>query len=332
LLVSANPIRIFKQARRKRARKIFTLGKSEQPMDCLIVGAGPAGLIAAIYLARYRRNIKVIDAGSSRAALIPISHNFPGFPDGISGDELLGRLRRQAMRYGVEITAGMVERIDRQNDGSFIGFYGGESIISQTVLLATGVVDIEPELPKLTDAIKQGYIRHCPICDGYEVIDRKVGVIGHGESLVREALFIRHYTANLTILGLGKPIGLTDHDRKILSAANICIIEEPIAEVRIENGKIAALRGESGKIHEFDTLYSALGTKVRSELARELGVDCDDSGDLLVDQRRLQTSIAGLYAAGDVVNGLNQISVAAGHAAIAATSIHHRLNRQTKNS
>jgi thioredoxin reductase (NADPH) len=304
------------------------LNKSEQPMDCLIVGAGPAGLIAAIYLARFRRNIKVIDAGSSRAALIPISHNSPGFPDGISGEELLGRLRAQARRYGVTITDGVVDRISRQDDGLFIGAHGADSVIAQTVLLATGVIDVEPELPKLTDAIKQGLIRHCPICDGFEVIDQKVAVIGHGASLVREALFIRHFTADLTILGLGRALGLDDADRQALGDAGIRIIEEPIAEVSMERGKISALRGQSGKVHRFDTLYSALGTKVRSDLARELGADCDEQGDLLVDQRRLQTSISGFYAAGDVVNGLNQISVAAGHAAIAATAIHHRLNRR----
>lgn len=304
------------------------MNKSEQPVDCLIVGAGPAGLIAAIYLARFRRTIKIIDAASSRAALIPISHNFPGFPDGISGDALLGRLRAQAGRYGVEITAGVVDRIDKQDDGSFVGCHGADSVIAKTVVLATGVIDVEPELPKLTDAIKQGYIRHCPICDGYEVIDRKVAVIGHGESLVREALFIRHFTADLTILGLGRALGLSDSDRQALHAAGIRIIEEPIAEVSIERGKISALRGESGKLHQFDTLYSALGSKVRSDLARELGAECDEQGDLLVDQRRLQTSIPGFYAVGDVVNGLNQISVAAGHAAIAATSIHNSLNKR----
>lgn len=303
------------------------MARSEQPQDCLIVGAGPAGLIAAIYLARFRRRIKVIDAGSSRAALIPVSHNYPGFPDGISGDELLGRLRAQAKRYGVEITDGVVDRIGKQQDGSFIGSHGGASVVAHTVLLATGVVDIEPALPNVNDAVRHGYIRHCPICDGYEVIDQKVAVIGHGASLVREALFIRHFTADLTILGLGRELGIGDPDREKLRAAGIRIVEEPIAEISIERGRISALRGESGAIHRFDTLYSALGTKVRSDLARELGVDCDEQGDLLVEPRHLQTSVSGLYAAGDVVNGLNQISVAAGHAAIAATAIHNRLNK-----
>lgn len=306
------------------------MSKEDNPVDCLIVGAGPAGLIAAIYLARFRRSIKLIDAGSSRASLIPLSHNFPGFPDGISGNEILKRLRLQAQRYGVEITEGVVDRLNRQDDGSFIGCYGTESVQAASVLMATGVIDIEPELPKLIDAIRQGYVRHCPICDGYEVIDQKVAVIGYGKHLVKEALFIRHYTADLTLLSLGRQIELSDADRNLLSDKGIRIIEDPIEEVSIEGRKITALRGAGGKEHRFDTVYSALGTKVRSELARELGVECDEGGDLLVDLRRLQTSIPGLYAAGDVVNGLNQISVAAGQAATAATAIHHQLSKDSQ--
>ncbi|MDB5763118.1 MAG: hypothetical protein JWQ21_2113 [Herminiimonas sp.] len=306
------------------------MNNDAQTLDCLIIGAGPAGLIAAIYLARFRRAIKIVDAGYSRASLIPLSHNYPGFPDGIGGDALLARLRTQVARYDVDIIAGMVTRIDRRDDGFFIGRYGTggvESVAARTVLLATGVIDIEPELPHLTDAIKQGYIRHCPICDGYEVIDRKVALIGYGKSLVKEALFIHHYTRDLTLFGLGRDMELSDADHRVLREKNIRIIEEPIAEVCIEGGRIAALRGASSKSHHFDTLYSALGTSVRSDLARDLGADCDECGDLLVDSRRLQTSVPGLYAAGDVVNGLNQISVAAGHAAIAATAIHHELSR-----
>lgn len=305
--------------------------KNTDKLDCLIIGGGPAGLIAAIYLARYRRRIMLIDAGQSRASLIPTSHNFPGFPDGIGGDALLERLRAQAARYGVRITSGEVEKLERHEENGFAAQYRSDEMEGEAeasfVMLATGVIDIEPELPGLTDAIRQGLIRHCPICDGYEVIDQKVAVIGHGEKLLREALFIRHYTDNLTVFSLGRDIGLGDAEHEELRERNIRVIDEPISEVFLDNGKIAALRGHSGKSHEFDTLYSALGTMVRSKLALDLGAECDEMGDLIVDSRRMQTSVPGLYAAGDVVNGLNQISVAAGHAAIAATSIHHGLNK-----
>lgn len=308
---------------------------SSLPLDCLIVGAGPAGLIAATYLARYRRKIRVVDSGGSRASLIPVSHNYPGFPDGINGKVLLARLREQAQNYEVEIVQARVERLERGEDGIFTAYYGGARgdtlVQARTVILATGVVDIEPELPNVIDAVKQGYVRHCPICDGYEVIDQKVAIVGSGKKLMREALFIRNYTPHLTVFALGREHELNDEDRAALLERNIDVIDEPIEEVFIESGKIVAIKSRSGKAYRFDTLYSALGTKVRSDLAQALGAEVDEDGDLLVDRKRLQTSVPGLYAAGDVVSGLSQISVAAGHAAIASTAIHHYLNRQQGN-
>jgi thioredoxin reductase (NADPH) len=291
-------------------------------LDCTIIGGGPAGLSAAIYLARFRRSVALIDDGNSRAALIPLSRNYPGFPDGIAGKELLERLRTQAAHYGVQALNASATSLQKLESGEFLTSLGSEGLRSRTVLLATGLRDVEPHMPKLRQAIQQGHIRYCPICDGYEVIDKKVGVIGHGNHCVREAAFIRHFTDDLTVLTLDTP--LCEEDRRQLQEKNIRIIEEPIAEITMEGEKIKALRMRSGFNHSFDTIYSMLGVKVRSELARALGAECDEDGNLVVDAH-LQTSIPGLYAAGDVVSGLNQISVATGHAAIATTAIHNRL-------
>jgi thioredoxin reductase (NADPH) len=297
---------------------------NERLVDCVIIGGGPAGLSASIYLARYRRNIMLIDAGASRAALIPLSHNYPGFPDGISGNELLARLHAQALRYGQRVTSSVVHRIQRLEDGDFLCFYGDDAVRSRSVLLSTGMTDIEPEMPDLREAIQRGHIRYCPICDGYEAIGKKVGIIGSGSRSVNEALFIRDYTEDLTLLTLGSKMSLRDHDREVLMVAKIRVIEEPISEVFLEDNRISAVRMYSGATHGFDTLYSMLGVSVNSDLARDLGAQCDEDGNLLVDAH-FQTSVPGLYAAGDVVSGLNQLSVATGHAAIASTAIHNRL-------
>lgn len=292
-------------------------------LDTLVIGAGPAGLTAAIYLARFRRNFMVIDAGASRAALIPLSHNYPGFPEGIGGNDLLGRLRAQALRYGSRIVSGIVGRLERSPEG-FAASMDERLLHARTVLLATGVMDIEPALPDLKDAIRQGYVRHCPVCDGYEIIDRKVAVIGWGKGGLKEALFLRTYTADLTLLTLGKAMGLESGDREALREAGIGVVEEPVGAVEIEGGRIRALRMASGRTQGFDTLYSALGACVRSDLAKALGADCDEEGHVRTDGHQ-RTSVPGLYAAGDVVSGLNQISVATGQAAIAATAIHNEL-------
>src|ERR1700712_753049 len=123
--------------------------------DCLIIGGGPAGLTAAIYLARYRRNIIVVDKGASRAALIPTSHNYPGFSEGISGRELLGNLRTQAESYHIKIVTSQVTSLERRGDG-FVAALDKDRIQAQFVLLATGIVDERPELPGLTEAVADG--------------------------------------------------------------------------------------------------------------------------------------------------------------------------------
>jgi len=292
-------------------------------LDCLIVGGGPAGLTAAIYLARFRRNARVVDAGSSRASLIPLSHNYPGFPDGISGRDLLQRLRQQARRYGASLTTGHVESVER-TAGGFLAQSGAEVIEARTLLLATGVVDIEPGLPNVNDAVRSGLVRHCPICDGFEVIGKKVAVIGRGLKGVNEARFIQHYTTDLVLFTLGIGHEISDEQRVSLETSGVVIVDEPLVEVCTEAGAIAGVTTRSGKTYRFDTLYSALGCNVRSELARGLGAKCDERGQIVVDDK-LRTSIPNVYAVGDVANDLNQIAVGAGHAAIASTCIHNAL-------
>lgn len=302
-----------------------------EDLDCLVIGGGPAGLTAAIYLARFRRHFLVADAGASRAAWIPVSHNHPGFPDGINGNELLGRMRRQAARYGAVIEPATVTRLDRRDapDGGFVAELedrGGarREVRAATVLLATGFMDAEPELPDLYHAVQRGLIRHCPICDGYEASGQAVGVIGFGKGALGEALYMLTWTRDVTLLTLGQPMGLTEEDRGRLTENGIRIIEEPVAKMLTEGDRIAALCLAGGGQHRFDTLYSALGGTVRSDLALRLGARHDECGALIVDDHQ-RCSVDGLYAAGDVVSSLNQISVAMGQAAIAATDIHNRL-------
>ena len=292
-------------------------------VDCLIVGAGPAGLTAAIYLARYRRRIALYGAGSPRAAYIPSTRNYPGFPDGISGDELLQRLREQAGRYGAQVREARVESL-RHHDGAFMASAGGAEIRAATVLLATGVVDKEPEMAGLRDAIERGCIRLCPICDGHEVIGSCVAVYGPLKETVGHAVFMRTFTDDVTLLvpkGDGPP---GSEELRRLRSAGVKLLDSPVAEITMTAEGMAAVRLADGSGHVFTTLYPTLGARRLTELATGLGARCDDEGDIVVD-RHQQTTVPGLYAAGDVVAALNQLSVAVGHAAIAATAIHNSL-------
>jgi len=292
-------------------------------LDCLIIGGGPAGLTAAVYLARFRRTIELVHGGASRALLIPRSHNCPGFPDGVSGEELLARLRLQAQRYGAPIAYGQVGSLARRS-GGFEATIEGRRVAARTVVLATGVMDIEPDLPQLEDAVRRGLLRHCPICDAFEAIGHKLGVLGTGPHVLREALFLRRYSDDITILTLGWPSGLGASEQAQLAALGIALIDVPVFHIHVENQRIAALELKGGRVMKFDTLYSALGTVNRSELALQLGAAVDAANAVVVDSHQ-QTSVPGLYAAGDVVAALNQISVATGQAAIAACAINNRL-------
>jgi thioredoxin reductase (NADPH) len=293
-------------------------------LDCVIIGGGPAGLTAAIYLGRFRRRVLVIDSGDSRAAWIPRSRNLPGFPEGVEGAVLLERMRDQARRYGAHLRRGRAETLTRGDDGVFSLNIDGEVVKANSALLATGVVENEPRLPHVIDAVKRGVIRICPICDGFEAIDKRIGVLGTGDHAAAEALFLRTYTAHLTLLLVGETDALSPETRLNLSDAGICITHSPIESVGIQGDHLTALCTDDGQTHRFDAVYSAFGTTPQSALAQGLGAQIDESGRLYTSDHQ-ETSVEGLYAAGDLVRGLNQISVASGEAAIAATAIHNRL-------
>jgi thioredoxin reductase (NADPH) len=297
---------------------------SEGPLDCLVIGGGCGGLTAAIYLARYKRRFIVIDAGESRCGLIPTSHNHSGFPDGINGFELLDRMASQAKKYGATLEKGRVNSVRKGANGDFVSIVGSREVRSKTVLIASGVIDLEPDLPNVENAVRKGLMRHCGICDGYEISGHKVGVIGHGEQGLGEALFLRTYTDDITLLSLDEKLHPSPEHRRLMKKYGIKGMTKPIMRVIIDNDRIEALETADGEVHAFDTLYSALGTLPRTEMLAPLGLDCAASGCLRVlDHQR--TSVDGVYAIGDVVEGLHQISIAMGHAATAATAIHNRL-------
>jgi thioredoxin reductase (NADPH) len=285
----------------------------------VIVGGGPAGLTAAIYLARFRRRVLVIDAGSSRASLIPESHNYPGFIGGISGPALLAALSEQARRYGARLKQGKVTSIDKRDD-EFRLVFGVETIMARRVLLATGITDRNPDMPGLRSAVAHGAVRYCPVCDAYEATDRRIGVLGPAPDAAKKALFLRTYSRDVVLL----PIDVCASDEmEAARAAGVEIAPAPVLDVEPRDDGVG-ISLKDGRSLQVDVLYPTLGCEVHSDLARRLGARCNPVGCLSVDDRQ-ETSVAGIYAAGDVVSDLHQISVAAGHGAIAATSIHNSL-------
>ena len=293
-------------------------------LDCVIVGAGPAGPTAAIYLARYRRRFVLLDGGPSRAELIPVSHNLPAWPDGCSGRKLLERLREQAQRHEVQIRPLRAET-GLHADGGFVVRAGEQRQHAATLILATGIVDQHPDFEGLREATLAGAVRWCPICDGFEILDQEIALLAPAKAGLAHAEFLRTYTRKLTLFAMPDNEGLSPEEIARLEAAGIEMVTEPMVSCRARaEGEGIDLMLGSGETRHFDTLYPMQGSSAACELATSLGARLTETGDILVDAHQ-QSSVPGLYAIGDVVNALNQISVAVGHAAIAATAVHNRL-------
>ena len=294
--------------------------------DTIIIGGGPGGLTAAIYLRRFRRDVLVLDKGRSRLGRIPVTHNFPGFPDGIRGPELLENLRCQLGKYDGQVTEGEVTTLRREGE-LFVAEYDGGEARAHTVLVATGIADAGLPIENWREAVAEGAVRLCPVCDGYDVLDKQIAIVTSPKNPVSHALFMRTFTESVTLFEREKEVVLSDEQRGELEQAGVRYVTSPLLGVSMSHAMKPILHTEDGEDYNFDVVYPMLGETARSDLALSLGAKTSDCQELEVDDHQC-TSVPGLYAVGDVVKGLNQISVAAGQAAVAATRIHNALPRR----
>jgi thioredoxin reductase (NADPH) len=283
--------------------------------DCMIIGGGPAGLVAATYLGRFRRRVLIWDGGDSRAQWIPLSHNTPGFPDGVSGVYLLARLREQALNYGAELRSELVTSITK-ND-AFEATTPTSSAAAPMLIIAAGIRNVPPPLEGHESATRAGLLRYCPICDGYESRGKRLAIYGDSESALAEADFLSIYSDDITLF----PANATCAETWRSKGSAYAIGDAPIA-MAVENGRVVIT---TKAVREaFDVLYSCLGCRPVSGLAAVLGATLSRTGGVLVDAHQ-RTVVPGLYAIGDVVEGLDQIAVGFGHAALAAVDVHNAL-------
>src|SRR5690606_16267204 len=254
--------------------------------------------------------------------------NVPGFPDGVEGPVLLARMAEHACRFGARIEEGEVTGA-RREDGRFVLDTGdGRALHAEAVVLATGLHLNELPLPRDVHeaAIGDGVLRYCPVCDGYEHTGRRIAVIGCDPSGAGEALFLRQYSDDVTLVPMDMP-EISADQRRALDAAGVAIESRPVEALRPHaDGFDVRLAGVEAPL-VFDIVYPALGTRQRTGLAVALGLEVDDVGAVPADAP-LGTGVPGLYCAGDIVDGLDQISVAMGHGAVAATRAHSWLRER----
>lgn len=298
--------------------------------DTLIVGGGPGGLTAAVYLRRFTRDVALVDKGRSRLRLIPVSHNYPGFPMGVNGAYLLENLEKQLDHYGGRVMRGEVTRLHKEGELFVAEFQddddGVRELKARTAIIATGIADAGLPIENWREAVAAGAVRLCPVCDGFDVMDKKIAVATAERNPVGHALFMRAFSADVTLFERAAESVLGGDDRRRLEEAGVRYVESQLLGVTLTGDMKPVLHTQDGVEYVSDVFYPMLGEVARSELAVSLGAETSDCAELVVDDHQC-TSVPGLYAVGDVVSGLNQIAVAAGQAAVAATRIHNRLPR-----
>lgn len=287
--------------------------------DAIIVGGGFAGLQAAIQLGRYSAHkVLVIDAGGGRSSICRNYHNILGWPDGVSGEELRRRGRRQAETAGAQFKQDKIVKAAKRNDGLFL-LTGeqGEEYQCITLLLATGVMDRFPELPGLLPTLGNT-VYVCPDCDGYEIEGRQTVLMGAGDAGANMAFILRERTGDLTYINHEqKPI--SGENLRRLKAEDIVYIEVPVVNIETENEEsIKRVILKNGVAVPAERGFIAFGNNpVHSELAEQLGVELHKNKHVEANKRSLMTNVEHVWVAGDVAVHAEQATVAMGEGAIA---------------
>jgi thioredoxin reductase len=293
--------------------------------DCIIVGAGPAGLSAALILGRCRRRVLVCDAGRPRNYA---SHELHGFlsRDGISPAELLKVGREQLGRYAsVELREIEVVNAKCESDTFEVTLADGNSVRSRKLLLATGVVDRIPEIEGLREMYGRS-VFHCPYCDGWERRDQPIAVYGSGEHGLGLALELTVWGRDLVLCTNG-PSGLEEKDLKRLRLHGIEVREEPIARLEGDDGMLREIVFTSGERLRRDALFFSTGNYQRSELPLKLGCDFTEKGAVQTGKYEI-TARPGLYVAGDASEAVQLAIIAAAEGASAAFAINTDLLKE----
>lgn len=288
------------------------------PLDAVVVGGGPAGLSAATWLARYRRSVVVLDSGEYRNRWVDRSHGYLG-ADAQDPMRLLERAREDLGRYETAtLRAGRATAVRRDDAGRFVVTTDGGELVALRLVLATGVVDAFPEVDGFLDHYGSS-VFHCPTCDGYEARDRRVVVLGWSEHVAGFALGLLDWAAELTIVSDDRPFEGEERHRAALARHGVALLEDDAVAFEGDRGDLRAVHLQSGVRLPADLVFFSIAHHPRTDLAAQLGCELTGQGCLRVDHDG-QTTVEGVYAAGDVTPGIQLASVAAGKGTVAGVS------------
>ena len=292
--------------------------------DVIIIGSGPAGYTAALYAARARLNPLLFEGSvTSGGALMNTTdvENFPGFPDGVLGPDLMDSLRKQAERFGAELVTDDVTEVDLSASPKVVRA-GSDTFLARSVIIATGSSYRELGIPGEKRLSGHG-VSWCATCDGFFFRDQDIAVVGGGDSALEEATFLTRFARSVTVV----------HRRDSLRASAIMqdrarsnpkvrfawdsVVTEVVGEDRVAGVKLTNVKTGEESFLEVSGIFVAIGHDPRSELFTGQ-LEKDDEGYLLVEQPSTRTAIPGVFAAGDVVDHTYRQAVTAAGSGCAA--------------
>lgn len=295
---------------------------SDEPFDVVIIGGGPAGLSAALWLGRYHRAVRVFDTGDPRNEPAWAVHGYPGIQDP-SPIELRRRLLQQARGEGADRVDGEVVRVRGERDRFSVITAAGDETTARRVILAYGLRDAIPDIAGILP-LYGTTVFHCADCDGPSVAGLRIGVLGAGRHGANQALYLSHWSPHITLLTHGDGDALAPHVRDALHRAGIGIRTERVTALTGHGGVLTQAELDGAEPLRLDALFFHLGSEPRCDLAEQLGCDTDEDGNVLTD-RGQETTVRGVHAAGDITGPPFLAAIAAADGVRAALAIHRSL-------
>ena len=269
--------------------------------DCVIVGGGPAGLSAAVYMGRFRRRTLLIDSGEGRWVYGQHNENYLGFPKGISARRLHTLGVAQAERFGVVPQGGRVDQIDRLSAGQGFRLTTTLGVVTgRTVIWAAGVRDRWPTFPGARRLVGK-LLFWCIVCDGWRTLDKEILLLGNDDAAAEDALQFLTYTQGVTLLVDPGKDELSAHARQKLSATGIPVLSGEVRRVALSGQDIEAVVLKDDRVLRAEFIFSLYGSDPNTELLRSLPVELTERGMVNINEKG-QTSLERFYAAGDVTN------------------------------
>ncbi|MGZ4140899.1 MAG: thioredoxin-disulfide reductase [Actinomycetota bacterium] len=294
------------------------------PANVIVIGSGPSGLTAALYAARANLEPLVIEGAAPYGQLMLTTdvENYPGFPDGILGPELMEKFRAQAERFGSRFVTADVTRVDYSRS-PFVAEVGDETYEADSVIVSTGAKARMLDVPGERELLGRG-VSTCATCDGFFFRGKELVVVGGGDSAMEEAIFLTKFATKVTIVHRRSSLRASKimQERALANEKISFVWDSVVDEVLGSSGAVTGVKlknVESGDVTDFTTdgLFIAIGHDPNTQLFKGQ-LDLDDNGYIVVDHPSTRTSVPGVFACGDVVDHIYRQAITAAGTGCAA--------------